>query len=76
MIDDAQLGAVRQLGSRLQLAGRGGLCNGHLLRRRVCPDRPGPADTEAQKELASTLKDLRRLIFQLLDLVCLLAAVL
>jgi hypothetical protein len=29
---------------------------------------PGPDDTEAQKELASTLKDLRRLIFQLLDL--------
>jgi hypothetical protein len=29
---------------------------------------PGPEDTEARKELASTLKDLRRLIFQLLDL--------
>jgi hypothetical protein len=29
---------------------------------------PGPDDTEALKELASTLKDLRRLIFQLLDL--------
>jgi hypothetical protein len=29
---------------------------------------PGPDDTAALKELASTLKDLRRLIFQLLDL--------
>ena len=67
MIDDAAWVRVRQLGAGLQLAGRGGLGNrGICFGRSALSERNpgGPDDTEALKELASTLKDLRRLIFQ------------